>query len=226
MIESIFNRIFKRKDNNANYNQFESYLYNKNLKHIGKGHIEEFSYPISFMNTYICLSLVDILNGDIFQIQTINNIEYILVAIQGQGVISAYDTKGVTKTRVGAAGYHYISDDRGLYLDDLIVCPEYRLNHIGSQILRTLVYAEYEYLKNHNIFVHAVATTFSENALNQSQLEHLYETNGYCLVDCEDEVYFKNDFKNSIENKNLKELVHEASTRSNTLQNSFQYTKN
>lgn len=189
------------------------YLRNHNLIHIGKMKNNAVIYPLVFYDSPITFMKYDIDDGDVFQIQTINNIEYILMVNQNGGVISAYDTKGGVKMRVGAAKYHFVSEDKGLYLDRIDVREEYRLNHIGTYILKSLIYAEYKYLKKHNIFVHASAEVSSRNALNQEELENFYITNGLCLVNSKYEIFTRDDFISAGDNKYLQAIVREASKR-------------
>lgn len=170
--------------------QFDRYLQNPDLTHIGYGNVQDYSYPLAFGNTNNYIGC-DLSKGYIYTILTSDDFEYVLVAVNNQAVISAYDTTTGIKTRVGAAGYHYVSDDKGLYLDNLVVCLEYRRRHIATQILKSIINVESEYLEHHNIFVHASASPSLEHTPNQIELEHLYESNGYTLVHSEDDLFFK-----------------------------------
>lgn len=184
----------------------DKYSHNDRLSYIG-GYDGQ-SYPLMFSNPSFHLGAYDLSDGELYHVQTIDNIEYVFIANNKQGVISAYDISGTIKRRVGAAGYHYIQGDRGLYLDSCFVCFEYRLKHICTNILTSLIYAEKEYLESHNIFVHACAEVSSENALNQTQLEHLYESKGYTLVSCEDEVFYRDITIKPEVRKCLLDIIH------------------
>ena len=193
----------------ASNHQFDRYLHNPDLTHIGYGNVQDSSYPLAFVDTNNCIGC-DLTNGDIYTIQTSDDFEYVLVAVNNQAVISAYDTTTGIKTRVGAAGYHYVSDDKGLYLDNLVVCLEYRRRHIATQILKSIINVESEYLEHHNIFVHASASPSLEHTPNQIELEHFYESNGYTLVHSEGDLFLRDITIKPVVSENLLRIVHES----------------